>query len=293
MKRRDLLTAAAPLGLAGLPSGRRFIAMAQVAAAPGSSLGLASVPNLRDLGGYAAPQGNVRRGLVYRSEKLDPVAAQDIPKLAALDLAQVFDLRTQPERAQRPDELPPGTAEIWLNVLADAKGGIPANITTLLATPKQANAALGNGKMAAFGVQTYRQFVMLPSARQSYRALFLALSDGAGPQLFHCTAGKDRTGWAAAALLTLLGVPVDTVYQDYLRTNEYILPEYQAYITRFTDQGGDPAIARDLFGARAEYLHAAFNTATTAFGGMTGYFENGLGLDHATQQRLRARLLVS
>ena len=293
MKRRNFLAAALPLGLAGFPLGRHSTALAEVAAPPGSSLGFASVPNLRDLGGYPTPHGMVRRGLVYRSEKLHPVTTQDMPKLAALDLTQVFDLRPQPERAQRPDELPPGPADIWLNVLADANGGIPANITTLLATPKQANVALGNGKMAVFGVQTYQQFVMLPSARKSYRTLFLALSNGAGPQLFHCTAGKDRTGWGAAALLTLLGVPEHIVYQDYLRTNDYILPEYQAYIARFTAQGGDPAIAQDLFAAKSEYLHAAFREATSTFGSMTRYFEEGLGLDTTVRKHLRSRLIAT
>ncbi len=290
MQRRDFLAAALPLGLAGLAPGGYFLADA--ATPPGYSLGIASVPNLRDLGGYAGARGVVRHGLVYRSEKLCPVAPADKPRLAALGLAEVFDLRTAAERAQQPDELPPGAREIWLNVLADAKGGIPANITTLLATPKQANAALGGGRMAAFGIETYRQFVMLPSARASYRSLFLALSDGAGPQLFHCTAGKDRTGWGAAALLTLLGVPKDTVYRDYLRTNDYILPEYHVYIARFIAQGGDPAITRSLFAARREYLDAAFHEAAVRFGGMDGYFSEGLGLDHDTRRRLRARLLV-
>ena len=239
MKRRNFLAAALPLGLAGFPLGRHSTALAEVAAPPGSSLGFASVPNLRDLGGYPTPHGMVRRGLVYRSEKLHPVTTQDMPKLAALDLTQVFDLRTQPERAQRPDEL------------------------------------------------------MLPSARKSYRTLFLALSNGAGPQLFHCTAGKDRTGWGAAALLTLLGVPEHIVYQDYLRTNDYILPEYQAYIARFTAQGGDPAIAQDLFAAKSEYLHAAFREATSTFGSMTRYFEEGLGLDTTVRKHLRSRLIAT
>jgi protein-tyrosine phosphatase len=74
----------------------------------------------------------------------------------------------------------------------------------------------------------------LPSAKKGFRELFLALGDqNKLPALFHCTTGKDRTGWAAAAFLTLLGVPKDTVMEDYLRSNDYIIPAYQKVINKF------------------------------------------------------------
>jgi protein-tyrosine phosphatase len=76
-------------------------------------------------------------------------------------------------------------------------------------------------------VKTYRQFITLPSAKASFRELFTELGEEKQlPSLFHCTTGKDRTAWASAALLTLLGVPENQVYADYLRSNDYILPAY-------------------------------------------------------------------
>ena len=80
---------------------------------------------------------------------------------------------------------------------------------------------MGGGKIEATFVKSYRDFVTLPSAKTAYRELFISLADqNKLPALFHCTTGKDRTGWAAAALLTLLDVPKKTVMEDYLRSND-------------------------------------------------------------------------
>ena len=109
-------------------------------------------------------------------------------------------------------------ANVWLNVLADAKGNTAAEVQTLIAKPQEANNVLGGGKGAALFVQAYKELVTLPSVNKSYHELFVALSGANnGAALFYCTTGKDRTGWAAAALLTLLGVPERQVYADYLR----------------------------------------------------------------------------
>jgi protein-tyrosine phosphatase len=278
---------------AGLPLGVAAPARAGLVLPPGTSLGLASVPNLRDVGGYPAGNGTVvRRGTAYRSEKLHPVAPADLQKLAALNLAQVADLRTAAERTAKPDELPPGVPAVWLDVLADTEHSVPPNILALLADPKKANEVLGDGKLTRLAGNTYRQFVSLPSARVAYRGLFLRLGTTT-PLLYHCTAGKDRTGWATAALLTRLGVKRELVYQDYLKTNDYILPEYKTYIDKFIAGGGDPDIAQAIFGARPEYLDTAFAEMNTRYGSIEGYFTEGLGIGPAGQLALRDRFLVS
>jgi len=260
---------------------------------PGTSLGIGSVPNLRDVGGYTTQDGSVvRRGIAYRSDQLNPIAPDDTKKLAALGLRNDFDLRTEAERQKRPDELPPGVKEVWLNVLADAQGAGPAQIEKLLSNPKEANEVLGDGKAAEAFVKVYREFITLPSAKTSFGQLFVELGQERQlPSLFHCTTGKDRTGWATAALLTLLGVPKGQVYEDFLRSNEYILPAFKQYIDHFTAAGGDPSIPQDILGVKAEYLDAAFDEMQTQYGGIEGYFQRGLGIDHAGQQPLRDRFL--
>ena len=269
-------------------------ASAQDSPAPGASLGIASVPNLRDVGGYTTQDGSVvRRGVAYRSDQLNPITPDDMKKLAALGLRNDFDLRTAAERQKRPDQLPPGVEDVWLNVLADAEGSGPAEIEKLLSNPKEANKVLGGGKAAAEFVKAYREFITLPSAKASFRQLFAALEDeGQLPSVYHCTTGKDRTGWATAALLTLLGVPKDQVYADYLRSNEYILPAYKKYIDQFVAEGGDRSIPVDILGVKPEYLQASFDEVKTQYGNIEGYFDKGLGIDKSDQQRLRDRFLI-
>jgi protein-tyrosine phosphatase len=255
----------------------------------GQSLGLKSVPNLRDLGGYRTADGaTVAAGRVYRSNQLHEVVPDDMKKLAALNLRNAFDLRTYEERRIRPGELPAEVNYVWLDVLADAEEANPAVLERLMRDPEAANEQLGGGKAEAGFMDSYRQFITLPSARQEFRKLFLYLADeDQVPALFHCTTGKDRTGWAAAALLTLLGVPRETVMEDYLRSNDYILPMYQGVIDAFVEAGGDGEIPAAILGVKREYLEAAFDEMETRYGTIETYFADGLGIGEEGQQALR------
>ena len=255
---------------------------------PGLSLGIASVPNLRDLGGYMTRDSAiVVRGLVYRSNQLAPISPNDMDKLAQLGLKNDYDLRTEAERTLLPDQLPPGVDNIWLNVLEDHSGSGPAQLLELLKNPKEANVSLGGGKIEAMFEESYREFVTLPSAKTAYRELFISLGErNKLPALFHCTTGKDRTGWAAAALLTLLDVPKKTVMEDYLRSNEYILPLYQKEIDTFTAEGGESSIIHAILGVKAEYLEAAFDEMLTKYGTIENYFSEAFGIDLTMQKDL-------
>jgi protein-tyrosine phosphatase len=262
---------------------------------PGASLGIASVANLRDLGGYTAKHGSVVADkLIYRSDQLNAVSPADLNEIAALGLKTAFDFRTEAERDHAPDMLPPGVEYVWLDVLNDAPGAGPAQLGSLLQDPQKADATLGNGKAEALFSQAYRDFVTLPSAKSAYHRFFAALSNpGDWPALFHCTTGKDRTGWAAASLLTLLGVSHAQVDADYLRSNEYILPAYKSLIDAFVAKGGNPQITSAVLGVRKAYLDAAFDEVDRRYGSMESYFEMGLSIDGATQQLLRKRFLVA
>jgi protein-tyrosine phosphatase len=255
---------------------------------PGASLGIASVPNLRDVGGYKTRDTfMVRHGVVYRSGRLSPISTADTAKIAALGLKTAFDLRMANERSARPDQLPAGVNNVWLNVLADVKGDSAAEFRALITKPKEANKILGGGKVEMLLIKVYRDFITLPSANRAYHQLFVALGNPSGvPALFHCTAGKDRTGWAAAALLTLLGVPEQTVYEDYLRSNEYIHPADQKFIDQFIAAGGEASIPQDLVGVKVAYLKASFDEMHAKYGSIEAYFGDGLGIDAAAQQRL-------
>ena len=262
---------------------------------PGLSLGIASVPNLRDLGGYETNDGaTVVHGLVYRSNQLAPISPEDMKKFAELGLKNDYDLRTEAERTPLPDQLPPGVNNVWLDVLKDATGSAPTNLLALLQNPEEGNKALGDGKIEAIFVTSYRDFVSLSSAKTAYHELFTSLANkNKLPALFHCTTGKDRTGWAAAAFLTLLDVPKETVTKDYLRSNDYILPLYKEVIDGYVAGGGEPSIPQAIFGVKKEYLEASFDEMQTKYGTIENYFSEALGIDATMQKALRNLYLAS
>ena len=264
-------------------------AVSPISFEPGLSLGIASVPNLRDLGGYKTTDGaTVKHGLLYRSNQLAKITPEDMEMIAELGLKNDYDLRTEGERTPLPDELPPGVNNIWLDVLKDAKGSAPTNLLALLQNPVEGNKELGDGKIEAVFIQSYRDFVSLPSAKTSYNELFTSLADqNKLPALFHCTTGKDRTGWAAAAFLTLLDVPMETVMEDYLRSNDYILPLYKEVIDGYVAGGGEPSIPQAIFGVKQEYLEASFDEMETNYGTIENYFSEGLGIDATIQKKIR------
>jgi len=275
--------AQAPSGIPELPPGQSL----------GLALGMPTVPNLRDVGGYMTMSGvTVARGIAYRSDTFNPMSADELRKLALLGLKNDYDLRTTAEVHAMPDVLPPGVTYHLLNVLADDTSAAAAEIEALLHQPTKANEVLGGGKIEEMFQQAYRDFITLPSATQAYHTLFRDLSSPQmAPGVFHCTTGKDRTGWAAAALLTLLGVPKDTVMADYLRTNEYTLPQFQHAIDAFVAGGGERSIAIAVLGVKPEYLKASFDEMQAQYGSIERYFAEGLGIDAAGQQALRDRFL--
>lgn len=255
---------------------------------------LHSTPNLRDAGGHVTQDGwRVRTGVLFRSEQLSHVSDAELPALAQLGLKTIFDLRTFDERAAQIDRVPEGAQYVVADVLADAQGAAPAQLLQLLDDPQKANAMLGGGKAAQLFIKGYSDIVILPSALRAYASMFTHLTEpGSLPALYHCTTGKDRTGWASAALLTLCGVSEDDVMQDYLRSNDYILSEYQPMIDKYTGQGVDRDILLAILGVKREYLETSYKVMRDMFGNIEGYFETGLGIGSERQAVLRAIMVA-
>ena len=251
---------------------------------------LHGIVNLRDAGGQRSADGRrVRTDVLFRSGQLDQV---DGAGLAELDLATVFDLRGHEEVEAAPDRLPEGVELVHLDVLADSREQIATHLADLMTQPKLVEEALRSGVIEEHYRSTYRDLVLLDSARAAYATLFRRLASTDRPALFHCTAGKDRTGWAAASLLTLLGVDDATVTEDYLRSSKPVLDSFQAVFDRFAELGGDPAVLVPVFAVTEEYLQAARDATQQEFGGVEGWFRDGLGLDDSVTDALRDRLLV-
>lgn len=246
---------------------------------------------MRDLGGYRTADGRrVRTGLVYRSVGLNRLADEDVDAFRALGIKTVYDLRTEHERGTAPDRELDGIRMVELDVMADSAGTAPTHLLEIMADPQRAQEELGDGKGLAIFQQAYLEFVSLPSANAAYRQLFedLLVEDTV---LFHCTVGKDRTGWAAAALLLMLGVSEDDVFAEYLLTNEQLVPWFTPMVERFVAKGGDPTLLRELLGAHRVYLQAALDEVERRYGGVDGYFDQALGIDAARRTALREALL--
>ena len=158
-------------------------------------------------------------------------------------LRTVIDLRTEVERNGTPDPSFPGATELVLDVLADAGGqALPANLGAVLADPKvaqQMSEQLTPESARTIMTGNYRDFIDLESAQRSFRGFFShLLGDAPVPTLFHCTTGKDRTGWAAATFLSVLGVDRADVYREYLLTNDRLVPAPGRFLTTLPPQAG-------------------------------------------------------
>jgi protein-tyrosine phosphatase len=269
------------------------VSRARAAGEPGAAIPIASVPNLRDLGGWPAQGGGtVRRGQVYRSTALDRLEGADTAAFAALGVRAVYDLRTKGEATARPDRLPPGTEYVALDVLADWTDSAPTLLQQVETDPAVAEEMLGGGHAKALFERAYRAVVTLPSARAAYRRLFRDLLEHEHrPLLFHCETGKDRTGWAAAALLLLLGVSDELVMREYMLTNEELLPAEKPLLERFRAAGVGPEVILPLVAVEPDYLEAALDEMRKEFGSVEGYFATALGIDEAGQGTLRAALV--
>lgn len=265
--------------------------MAEEMTPPGSPI--AAVTNMRDLGGWRIADGaRVRRGLLYRSAAPGALRGEAEERFARLRIRSVYDLRVEEERTQQPDHVPPGIEYVVVDVLSDLEDAAPAQLLKIASDPKLAEEMLGGGKALPLFEQGYRQIVTLPSALAGYRRLFADLSlDEYRPALFHCTGGKDRTGWAAASMLTLLGVPDEVVMREYLLTNDQLLPASKPIFDRFESMGGDPELLMPVYGVRKEYLEAALDEMRQRFGTIEGYFTEGLELDAGHLRRLRAAFI--
>ncbi len=240
------------------------------------------VKNFRDLGGYETADGRtVRWNLLYRSDALHKLTTADLERLAALQLDRIIDFRAEHEQQHEPDRLPEGVSVVPIPILDsstrvwhDAREEFVKNLRNIDPVPY----------MLQTNVELVTRFT--PQFKLFLHEL---LSANGRPVLFHCAAGKDRTGFPAAILLRLLGVPQPTVMEDYLLTNAYFLHSLQWSLLlarvmkgkRFAD------VLKGFMEARTEYLTAAFEALEREHGSFENYVRNGLGLTDQDLERLK------
>jgi protein-tyrosine phosphatase len=236
------------------------------------AIALIGASNVRDLGGWPAQGGRVRFGCVYRAAALSGLTPEDARTLSALGIRTVCDLRGRAERTAAPSRL-----DSIATQSLPIEPSVGASLRDILAT----RAATGEDVLSLLH-KAYTAYAL--DWAHCYRAIFDLLLRDEAPLLFHCSAGKDRTGFGAALILTALGVSREAVMADYLASNRLWRGE--------TDiAAGLPRdIAAKLLLVHAALLETAF-AAIESEGGYDRYAEQRLGLDAARRQRLRERLI--
>ncbi|MEU2229925.1 tyrosine-protein phosphatase [Streptomyces vietnamensis] len=252
--------------------------------------------NVRDLGGYVTYDGaRVRHGLAYRSDHLAKLTDADLTTLAGLGLGTVVDLRIPLEVGyDGADRLPAGPVPVARPI---TDHGLFGQLMAAIGSrdPVRQEEMLGDGRAAAFMREVYRTFVTDPANRAAFAATLRDLADPRrGPLLFHCTSGKDRTGWTSWLLLTLLGVPEASARADYLASNTF-RAAYDARVREGLKQGGlmqNPELIVPLQEVRTEYLDTALDQVRASYGSLFRYVSVGLGLELRELAALRERLVA-
>jgi protein-tyrosine phosphatase len=254
------------------------------------SLDIAGATNFRSLGGLPAADGRrIRPHALLRADRLVGLDERDWSALARVGLATICDLRSDAERAEHPNRLPPGldVHELNCQVNNDLRAD-PALGRLMLDDPS----ARGAERVM---IEIYRRFPDYMG--RTLTAVVERLLAGGAPMLVHCSAGKDRTGFVVAMLLHALEVPEPLIRADYLASKRWPGAVHHraslaARLGRFIPAAELEAAVDTVIDVREVYLDAALGAAIAEFGSIDSYLEVAAGLDKQRREQLREALLA-
>jgi protein-tyrosine phosphatase len=248
--------------------------------------------NFRDLGGYRTADGHmVKRGLMYRSGSLGSLTANGQADVAKLRVASIIDLRTTEERSHDTNDLKAAFGQAyWTRDYGMSLGDMAnAGQRAMFSDPAKLTADNLRTMMAG----AYR--TMPREQAPSYREMFARLVAGKEPLVVNCTAGKDRTGIASALVLTALGVPYETVRQDFLLSNG--APGMDTLQSALAGSRASPLaklppeVVAPLIGVEGVYLDNAFDQIRKDYGSVEGFLDTELGVGAREIAVLKQRML--
>ena len=233
--------------------------------------------NFRDLGGYKTEDGRtVKWGKIYRSDNLHFLTDEDLKYMKRLNIKSVVDFRSVEERESEPDRLNPDMTQLLLPIKFQPKELDNESIKSLMKDLTFGDLDSSN-LLRDFNIAIVEEFA------DEYKNFFRhIIKNNAEPLVFHCTAGKDRAGFASAMILTILGVPREKVIEDYLLTNTYVKDhvddkmlevEFKTFFRADTDN------LRKINLVEERYIQAAFDTIDSKWGGMDRYISEALNLN--------------
>ena len=261
---------------------------------PGAPLPFEAAENFRELGGYPAAGGkHVKHGVFYRSGALEEAVRtpHDKALLESLGLKVICDLRSSQERAHQPDPAVPGAVRHDISAIVAADGQeVNFDLASFFTMTGEQLQMILDGVL--------QSYARLPLDNEAYRAMFAEIERGNVPLLFHCTAGKDRTGVAAMLILKALGASDEVAMEDYLRTNECRRKTRAALALKFQEALGDGEFTEEqeriigMFGGVEEKgLRLAMDAIRERYPSFEAYFEAEYGLDEEKLARLRGQYL--
>jgi protein-tyrosine phosphatase len=252
---------------------------AQIADSAKRKVELQGAVNFRDLGGYTTRDGHhVKWGKVYRSADMSKLTDQDMAVLTERKIAYDVDLRGTQESKQAPDRLNPNTDYILCPAGSD-------NVGNMMQSFK--GKTRGDSIMEAY----YSNTTYLADRYKPFFGKLLAMPEDKS-LVFHCTAGKDRTGIGAALLLYSLGVPYDTIMSDYEASNYYRAAENEkmaAGMVKFMNV--NEGVAKDVVSVKKEYLDATFSAIKKQYGSVDNYLKTQIGLSDKDIKELKKKFL--
>jgi protein-tyrosine phosphatase len=274
--------------LSDLGPGRHYVSVAPAGGGSGVVAAERLVPmegtlNFRDLGGYPTATGRTRWGRVFRSDALHRLTVEDVAMVQHLGLRVVYDLRHSVERDKAPSVLPASVRAEVLSIGGEATQN------------KEITERILDGEIEGiddeFMAAVYVQMAERDAA--TFARLLTGLTDPDGlPALFHCTAGKDRTGVTAALLLSVLGVDDETVLDDFELTGPFWTePRIAGLRPRFEERGIDIERYRALFAAPRSAMAALLAWLHEHHGDAARYLVDAGGMEPEALDELR-RLLV-
>ncbi|PIB35295.1 hypothetical protein BFP72_07730 [Reichenbachiella sp. 5M10] len=243
--------------------------------------------NFRDLGGIPTKTGQLTQwGKIYRSAELKDLSTDDLQQIREIQLKTIVDLRTNGEIENAPDTYPQDVDIQWKH-LGLGSSLDDKQMDSLKQIMKDATPENFNGD--SFMEDANRGFV---DSSAEIKSIFDILLQNEGPLLFHCTAGKDRTGFTSAMILSALGVEKDVIMQEYLLSNYYRHEHNEATVEKAAKYFGiNQEVLRQLMGVKAQYLEAAFVKIETEYGDVNRYLSDEVGLTTDNINQLKSMYL--
>lgn len=253
-------------------------------------LNFEGIANFRDLGGYANEQGQqVKWGVLYRSGTFAHSSRADLQGLQQLQLATLIDFRSGGEKEEEPNQLPQ-PASFTVVEIPTLDEGNKALVGEVMERVESGN--FDGFDPDHFMLTANRQFAteFTPQFRQFIHTV---LDAGGKPVAWHCSAGKDRTGFASAILLRVLGVPQETVMRDYMESKQHALEARKNQLLLLRVFKGEEAADKlaIMMGVEEAWLLAAFEEIDARWGSFDNYVSEGLQLTDRDIAKLRNQLL--